>query len=99
MVNYSKEWKKISKQILKRDKQCRGRDMVGRCTKESVDAHHIVPKWDGGKDTKENGVGLCKRNHAIADNTYRKYGLTRMAKIWLKENLGFKKVKINLLAE
>jgi 5-methylcytosine-specific restriction endonuclease McrA len=82
-----KQWEEFRKKIIKRDKTCRGSDVFGaRCIKEIVDIHHVVPKKKGGEDTEENCVGLCKRHHLIADNVYLKYGLTRIAKIWLEEN-------------
>lgn len=80
-------FKEVRVIILKRDKQCRGNDLCNqRCSKDSIDVHHIIPRSKGGLNTKENCVGLCKRHHAIADNTYYKYGLTRMPKIWLEQN-------------
>lgn len=83
----NKEWEKLRQECLERDKQCRGSTMCGqRCDKEVTDVHHIKPKKKGGKDVIENLVALCKRHHSIADNTYFKYGKTRMAKIWIEEN-------------
>jgi len=66
---------------------CRGHNMFGeRCPKESVVAHYIVPKEKGGKDTKQNMVGLCKRHHGVYEGFYRLYGFTKSLEIWLEEN-------------
>ena len=83
-----KEWDKIRKKVLKRDNfRCRGNvAIVQRCSEKATDIHHIIPKKDGGSDTPQNLVSLCKKHHLIADNTFKKYGLTRIAKIWLEEN-------------
>lgn len=80
--------KEVKKEILKRDNnQCRGNTKINeRCNKEIQDIHHIIPFRLSKDNSKINQVGLCKRHHSIADNTYLKYGLTSMAKLWLKEN-------------
>jgi len=78
----TKEWKDLRRTCLERDKRvCR------KCGKPANQVHHIIPFNKGGKDELTNTISLCKKHHAIADNTYFKYGLTSMAKIWLKENL------------
>jgi len=76
----TKEWKDLRKLCLDRDGVCR------RCGEPANQVHHIVQFNKGGKDELKNLVVLCKKHHAIADNTYFKYGLTSMARIWLKEN-------------
>ena len=76
----TKEWKELRKECLERDKVCR------RCGEKGNEIHHIIPFSSGGKDELKNLVTLCKKHHCIADNTYFKYGITSMARIWLKEN-------------
>lgn len=78
----SYHWQKVRQECIKRDKGvCR------KCTIETNEVHHIIPKSKGGTFFElENLILLCKKHHAIADNTYFKFRLTSMARIWLKEN-------------
>ena len=56
----------VKHEIAKRDQgQCAHVDDKGnRCTqKRWVDTHHIKPVSDGGKDTVDNLVTLCRPHH------------------------------------
>jgi len=75
------EWEKRRKECIKRD--------AGKCRKCGIKAkeiHHIIPRQKGGTNELKNLITLCKKHHAIADNTFFKYGITSMVRIWLKEN-------------
>ena len=36
---------------------------VPNCGKQCVDVHHVTPRSQGGKDTIENLMGLCRECH------------------------------------
>ncbi|HDZ25092.1 hypothetical protein LCGC14_0359400 [marine sediment metagenome] len=55
------EWRNI---IKRRDNnKCQNCGIQG--TKKTVDAHHIIPMKQGGKDEITNGKTLCKPCHKI----------------------------------
>ena len=39
-----------------------------RCNKKATDIHHIIYKSQGGKDTIENLIALCRDCHNLAHN-------------------------------
>ena len=70
---------KWRKEVLKRDKnRCQHcfdsiKD-VFRSRKFSHEAHHIIARTHGGKNTLNNGVTLCKFCHPYFDMMYLAYG-------------------------
>jgi hypothetical protein len=59
---YGDEWENIRKSVLKRDNHnCQ------RCQEERgpLQAHHINPRSQGGKDTLSNLITLCRPCHAV----------------------------------
>lgn len=71
---------KWRKKVITRDKdRCRNcfntvKDRFRKC-KFSNEAHHIVPRKHGGKNTLANGVTLCKFCHQYFGFMYDKHGL------------------------
>jgi hypothetical protein len=51
--------------VLSRDRFC----CVDCCSLLEIQAHHIVPKSQGGRDTLANGKTLCLDCHALAHTT------------------------------
>ena len=48
-----------------------------RCTTTlGVQAHHVVPKREGGRDDLANGVALCRRHHALVEAAARRAQLS-----------------------
>jgi predicted restriction endonuclease len=71
---------KWRKQVLTRDhnkcKVCDNKlEDVYRKRKKSNEAHHIVPRHHGGKNTLNNGVTLCHFCHDYFDLVYFTRGL------------------------
>jgi hypothetical protein len=59
---YGDDWEDLSKSVLKRDNHnCQ------RCQEERgpLQAHHINPRSQGGKDTLSNLITLCRPCHAV----------------------------------
>lgn len=57
----------IRAQILQRDPICRCQTCKWHsspCTKNSVEADHIIEVADGGTNDPSNGQGMCKSCHA-----------------------------------
>ena len=51
-------WRKISRQVVARDRAC------VRCGgTHYLNAHHVIPRAQGGPDTLENLVTLCASCH------------------------------------
>ena len=64
---YSSRWSKVSKEIKDRDNYtCRRCGAVGkqRGGVVVVQAAHVVPRSQGGRDTVKNGITLCVACHA-----------------------------------
>lgn len=45
-----------------------------RSRRFSHEAHHIIPRKHGGRNTLNNGITLCKFCHMYFDHMYRKHG-------------------------
>ena len=86
----TKEWIKIRKEILSRDgKRCRH----PLCSVEGNQVHHAIPFRISKDNNILNQVLLCPKHHAIADNTFTKYGRTSQVDIWLRENFKNQELK------
>ena len=62
------EWKKIEKEIIKRDKGCK------ICfTKDDLIVHHKNHYADGGSNEESNLITLCKKHHGQVHTLERFY--------------------------
>lgn len=52
-----KVWSRL---IKERDAHCRFEDCTAT---EDLEAHHIVPRSQGGENTLDNGIALCREHH------------------------------------
>lgn len=57
---YGPFWPKLRNQVLLRDRLCQAEG----CHNTATEAHHIVPKRQGGADSMDNLMGLCKPCHS-----------------------------------
>lgn len=60
---YGANWRKFRKMKLAQEPLCRDCKSEGRITM-GVEPHHIIPKRDGGEDSFENTITLCKSHHS-----------------------------------
>ena len=52
------------------------------CTAYSTDAHHILPRSQGGEDVWSNGLGLCREHHRyVHDNRIEAQALGLLAHV------------------
>jgi len=49
------------------------RECDEQCTRMTTEAHHILPKKKGGKNTLDNGITLCKSCHKNIHIGMKKY--------------------------
>lgn len=63
--------KELKEQVRKEQEGICG--MCGRRVKK-LQIHHRIPQSLGGKDTRENAIGLCSSCHKIADRLAFKFG-------------------------
>lgn len=81
-----KEWNRTRMIVLTRDGfKCRH----DKCTNDANQIHHVIPFREKEENNILNLVSLCEKHHAIADNTYFKYGRTSQVDIWLRDNYKF----------
>lgn len=64
----SNKWAKIRKKIIERDRCCQ---VCGR--EEDLVVHHKIRYKDGGKNTPENLITLCKKHHSKLHTLERFY--------------------------
>jgi 5-methylcytosine-specific restriction enzyme A len=57
---YDARWRAIRLEVLQARPTCQHPD----CQRPATEAHHIVPRRDGGPDTAENCLALCKSHHS-----------------------------------
>lgn len=55
-----KVWSRLVKE---RDIHCQYEDC---CCTEDLESHHIIPRSQGGENTLENGITLCREHHRRA---------------------------------
>lgn len=68
-------WRELRERVLKRDgNECQ---FCGKTnekhleeTDRGLDAHHIIPKSDGGEDTLQNLVALCRSCHRTMESLH-----------------------------
>ena len=57
---YGPRWAILRRKVLARDRLCQAEG----CYNPATEAHHIVPKRQGGVDSLDNLMGLCKPCHS-----------------------------------
>jgi 5-methylcytosine-specific restriction enzyme A len=62
-ADYGSRWKDISKAFLSKNRVC------VRCGRPSEISHHIVERKDGGSDSYDNLMALCRSCHSIIHKT------------------------------
>lgn len=70
-AQYGWRWQQISKRYLRAHPRCE------RCGQPAEVVHHIIPRAEGGKDSWDNLMALCRACHTRLHNregTPRKYG-------------------------
>jgi len=73
--------------IMERDRECRHCSSTIRLSgrKPVNEAHHIVPRHNGGRNTLSNGIALCSPCHRYFDAMYFKYGMDYYDVLMFKE--------------
>jgi hypothetical protein len=74
-VNYysTSEWRRLSRQTKKRDaQQCQVCGDRKGDPYTILNAHHIIPRAQGGPDTLENLITLCDLCHAVVTPRWEK---------------------------
>ena len=70
---------KWRKKIVERDKDCKNCDNSisdpHRNRKIRMEAHHVIPRHHGGRNTINNGITLCTFCHDYFDYMYFVYGM------------------------
>ena len=61
---YDARWRAIRAQVIADRPQCQSPG----CPRPSSEAHHVIARVDGGPDTPENLLALCKSHHSKATN-------------------------------
>lgn len=67
----SNEWRSMTEKIYRMDG---GRCGYFGCTSEPSEAHHIIFRSQGGEDTPDNLISLCRKHHEMVHNGVTQYG-------------------------
>lgn len=80
------EWTELRNKCYERDnftcRKCKKIYKIGK-----LHAHHILPFRLGGKDELINLISLCNTCHIKIENQYRRVGMTRYLRDYIKENI------------
>ena len=60
---YDRRWQKVRAAYLAKYPLCADCEKAGRLT-PATDVHHIIKPGDGGTDSEENLMGLCRPCHS-----------------------------------
>jgi hypothetical protein len=74
--------KSVYQQVLARDLGCKGSNLPGKCAGR-IDPHHILMRSQGGLDTLDNLVSLCRTHHSwVHQNPEESYRLGFLKHDW-----------------
>lgn len=74
------KYNKLKRHVADRDNNC-----CVICGMEGTDIHHIVFRSQGGEDTEDNLVVLCRRHHTMAHGVHAKEVRDKLIKYIDKE--------------
>lgn len=74
----------LYQQVLARDGNCMGRELPGACFGR-IDPHHIKMRSQGGLDTLDNLISLCRAHHSwVHEHPEESYELGFLKHGWEK---------------
>ena len=71
-VRYGSEWRRIRNRYISKHPLCECCEQKGLLT-PATEVHHIVSLADGGTNSDDNLMSVCKPCHAILDENHKNF--------------------------